>query len=88
MEPIPGVHPLIILDIVKDDVQKAKGVMNMVWGGNRFQKASMLQDIEKGLPFEIDRINGYLSEVSARVGILTPVNVDATAIITDIQAGK
>jgi 2-dehydropantoate 2-reductase len=87
MEPMLGVDPLIILDIVKDDVQKAKGVLNMVWGGSRLLKASMLQDLEKGLPCEVDSINGYLADVSARVGIPAPVNDAVTAGIKAIQAG-
>jgi 2-dehydropantoate 2-reductase len=87
-EPMLGVNPLIILDIVKDDIAKAKGVMNMVFGSNRALKASMLQDLEKGLPCEVESINGHLSAVSAKVGIPTPVNDAATAIIRDIQAGK
>jgi 2-dehydropantoate 2-reductase len=88
MEPMLGVNPLIILDIVKQDIVKAKGVMNMVWGTSRNLKASMLQDLEKGLACEVESINGHLSAASARVGIPTPVNDAVTEMIRDIQAGR
>jgi 2-dehydropantoate 2-reductase len=89
MEAIQGVFPPMLLDIVATQgVPKMKELLAMVFGGNRPLKASMLQDLEKGLPCEIDSINGYLSDVSAKVGFPTPVNDQATAIIRDIQAGK
>jgi 2-dehydropantoate 2-reductase len=87
MEPMLGVDPLIILDIVRQDMEKAKNVMNMVFGTSRSLKASMLQDLEKGLPCEVESINGYLSAISAKVGISTPVNDAVTAGIRAIQAG-
>ena len=88
MEPIQGVDPLVLLGIFKESEQKLKDVINLAFGGNRPLKASMLQDLEKNLPCEVDSINGHLSDVSAKVGVPTPVNDQTTAIIRDIQAGK
>lgn len=89
METMQGVDPLIILDILsKQGAQKVKDVLQMVFGGNRPLKASMLQDLEKGLPCEVDSINGHLSDVSTKINFPTPVNDQTTAIIRDIQAGK
>lgn len=89
MEPMQGVDPLIVLDILaKQGVQKVKDVLQMIFSANRPLKASMLQDLEKNLPCEIDSINGHLSDVSAKINFPTPVNDQITAIIRDIQAGK
>jgi hypothetical protein len=43
-------------------------------GDFREAKASMLQDLEKGLPCEVESINGYLSAMAARAGVAVPVN--------------
>ena len=50
--------------------------------------ASMLQDLRRGLPCEVDAINGVVSETGDRVGIDTPYNDRAIAIIKAKQAGE
>jgi 2-dehydropantoate 2-reductase len=88
MEPMQGVDPSILLDVAKQDMENAKNVVKLVWGPHRDLKASMLQDLEKGLPCEIEALNGYLSRMSAEASVATPVNDKVTEIIRDIQAGK
>lgn len=51
-------------------------------------KASMLQDIEKGKPTEVDAINGAVSEFGKRVGCPTPMNDRVVEIIRCIEQGK
>jgi 2-dehydropantoate 2-reductase len=46
-------------------------------------KPSMLQDLERRRPTEIDFINGYVAEVGRRVGVPTPAN---TALVETVQA--
>jgi len=48
-------------------------------------KSSILQDLEKGAPTEIDFINGSVVRVGERVGVPTPVNRTLVAAIKGIE---
>ena len=49
---------------------------------------SMLQDLRRGKPCEIDAINGAVCEAGRRAGVPTPVNDRIVAVIRRIQAGE
>ena len=49
---------------------------------------SMLQDLKKNKPCEIDAINGVVCEWGKKKGIPTPINDRITAIVHEIQDGK
>lgn len=51
-------------------------------------KASMLQDIEKGKPTEVDAINGAVSAYGRKVGFPTPMNDKVVEIIHRIERGE
>lgn len=51
-------------------------------------RASMLQDIEKGKPCEVEAINGVVSDYGRKVGVPTSVNDRAVQIIREIEEGK
>ena len=51
-------------------------------------KASMLQDMEKGRPCEIDYIVGICSEWGKKVGVPTPTCDTIISIVKDFEAGK
>lgn len=55
---------------------------------HRALKPSMLQDIEKGKPCEIDAINGVLSREAKKVGVNTPVNDLVVRLIHRIEQGE
>ena len=55
---------------------------------NRASIASMLQDIQKGIPCEIMAINGVLSEAGRKYGVPTPVCDKVVEIVQGIEAGK
>ncbi|MDY6965708.1 MAG: 2-dehydropantoate 2-reductase [Halobacteriota archaeon] len=71
-----------------------RGMAPMSKGGPRSQlgvkggKASMMQDIEKGIKCEIDYLNGYIVMKGKEVGIKTPVNEAVTRIIREIEEGR
>lgn len=88
MEPMQGVDPGVLIDIIKESEENALNVVRMVWGRHRDLVASMLQDLRKGIPCEVDTLNGYLSDKSAQAGVSTPINDKATEIIRGIQDGK
>lgn len=54
------------------------------WSG----KASMLQDLEKGLSTEVKMINGFVSDGGRQHGIPTPFNDKVVEIITKIEQGE
>lgn len=88
LEPMRGVDPGVLLDIARQDMGNMRNVLRSVIGDFREAKASMLQDLEKGLPCEVESINGYLSAMAAKAGVAVPVNDQVTQIIRDIQGGK
>ena len=49
---------------------------------------SMLKNIKKGKPCEVDAINGVVCEWGKKTGVPTPVNDRIVKIILDIQAGR
>lgn len=59
------------------------------WGEkHRALKASMLQDLEKGRPCEIDFINGQVCQGGKEEGILTPYNDMVVALVQLAQSRK
>jgi 2-dehydropantoate 2-reductase len=87
-EPMSGADPNIILDVAGQKEEDAVNLVRMVTQSHRDLKASMLQDLEKGLPCEVETLNGYLSRKSAEAGVPTPVNDKVTEIIRGIEAGR
>lgn len=49
---------------------------------------SMLQDLKKGKPCEIDAINGVVCEFGKKHGVKTPVNDRIVEIVKKIQSGE
>lgn len=54
----------------------------------RGQKASMIQDLEKGRICEIKQINGKFVEDGKRVGLPTPFNDKIVELVLEIQEGR
>ena len=50
-------------------------------------KTSMLQSLEKGLPTEIDFINGSVVRAGERCGVPTPVNRTLAACMKVVEVG-
>jgi 2-dehydropantoate 2-reductase len=51
-------------------------------------RASMLQDIEKGRPTEIDFMNGFAADKGAELGVPTPINRGLTDTVRSIESGE
>ena len=54
------------------------------WAAQRFHRPSMMQHLDRGLPTEIDALNGYAARECARLGLQAPCN-DA---ITRLMKGR
>ena len=51
-------------------------------------RPSMPQDVIKGRPTEIDYLYGFVVEQGRRVGVPTPYNSAAVAVVKGIEAGE
>jgi len=65
---------------------RAVAILREMYEVHRPQKASMLQDLEKGIPCEIDYINGVVCEQGDVYGIDTPFNDTIVSIVKAAQA--
>ena len=72
----------------EEGLEKAKQWLREYFKPHRPLKASMLQDMEKGLPCEIDYIVGICSEWGRNVGVSTPVCDTIIEIVKDFEAGR
>ena len=89
IEPIQGKDVVKILDY-KSAFKKWLSfvIIPIAIKKHRLLKASMLQDIEKGIPCEIDYINGIVSEYGKKVGIPTPFNDKVIEIVHMCEDGQ
>ncbi len=55
---------------------------------HRLIEPSMLQDLKKGKPCEVDAINGVVCEFGKKYGVPTPINDRIVEIIKRIQSGE
>lgn len=59
-----------------------------VWDPHRPLKASMLQDLEKKIPCEIDYINGFVARKGREQNIPTPYNDIVVQLVKEAEANK
>jgi len=89
IEPIQGTDVVKLLDYGNFIKQKISFmIIPVAIKKHRLIRASMLQDIEKGKPCEVDAINGVVSVYGRKVGSATPVNDRAVEIIKAIERGE
>lgn len=66
--------------------EQTNEIYHRLWGPSASAEASMLQDLRRGSPCEIDFINGVLSAEGRRVGVPTPVCDCLIALVRNAQA--
>jgi 2-dehydropantoate 2-reductase len=88
VEPMQGSDPYLLLDVIKQGGDMVLEMLRMLWDKYRDAVPSMLQDLRKGLPCEVEALNGYLSRKSAEAGVPTPINDRVAEIIRGIQDGR
>ena len=71
-----------------EEFENAKKFMLAYFEPHRALKASMLQDMEKKIPCEIDYIVGICSDWGKKVGVPTPTCDTIIEIVKDYEAGK
>jgi 2-dehydropantoate 2-reductase len=68
--------------------QETATMIRTLWTPHRPLRASMLQDLEKGRPCEIEEINGVVSAQGRKTGIATPFCDKVIEIVKGIEAGR
>ncbi|WP_434279208.1 ketopantoate reductase family protein [Acinetobacter sp. CE-15] len=71
-----------------NDVVNKLPLYHQVWNSHRKLKASMLQDLEKGRPCEIEFINGVISATGKVLNIKTPFNNKVVELIKKAEQNK
>ncbi len=66
----------------------AKAILPIAMKKHNAIEPSMLQDLKKNKPCEVDSINGIVCSWGKKTGVPTPVNDRITALIKEIQDGK
>ena len=66
----------------------AKMILPIAMKKHRNIEPSMLQDLKKGKPCEIDAINGVVCRFGRQYGVPTPVNDRIVETVKKIQAGE
>lgn len=82
------------LDMEKFELQSKANVPSKMpmyhqgWDRHYDLEASMLQDLQKGRPTEIDYINGVVAENGRQVGVATPFNDKVIELVKEAEARK
>lgn len=72
----------------KDEMRRVMTIFQQMYKPSWHGKASMLQDLEKKLPTEIDFINGHVVKYGQKHGIPTPVNSKIVELVKEAEAKK
>jgi 2-dehydropantoate 2-reductase len=71
-----------------EDSSRLLPVYRRIWDRHAKTRASMLQDLEKGRPCEIDFINGHVCAKGRDKGVPTPVNDQVVKLVRAAQESK
>ena len=87
--PVQGKN-IVGLFYYKNAIKRALGcfLLPIAMKKHRAIEPSMLQDIKKGKPCEVDAINGVVCDFGKKYGVPTPINDRIVEVIKKIQAGE
>jgi 2-dehydropantoate 2-reductase len=80
-----GVRPQ---DLAAEDDAVADAAIDTMMGSLAATKASMLQDIERGVPSEVGVINGAVVQRGSEHGVPTPLNEEVVQIVRGYEEGS
>jgi len=88
IEPVQGKDIVKLLDY-KSGLKKAISfaIIPVAIKKHALLKASMLQDLEKGIPCEVDSIDGIVCSYGKKYGVPTPASDKVVEIIHNIEKG-
>lgn len=88
LEPVRGIHPDELVVTEPADHAHAEPALTDFIGKMAATKASMLQDIERGIPTEVDVINGGVVMRGEAAGVPTPLNAGVVEIVHGYENGR
>jgi len=88
MEPMQGVDVNILAFNNREELKGKLDLFELVFRPHALLKASMLQDIEKGLKSEINAINGVVCENGRKTDVPTPVNDKVVELVRGMEEGR
>jgi 2-dehydropantoate 2-reductase len=88
MDEVLGVPPDSLVARGPEDRQRADEALEVAMGYAGATKASMLQDLEKGVKTEVDVINGGVVERGREYGVETPLNARVVELMHAMERGE
>jgi 2-dehydropantoate 2-reductase len=88
LDTVLGVHPDELAVRPGHPVEAADRALHTAMAVAAATKASMLQDLERGIPTEVDVINGGVVTTGRRLGLPTPLNARVVNIIHQCEHGR
>ena len=88
MDEVLGVSADSLVVRSSEDREKADGALEVAMGHAGATKASMLQDLEKGVKTEVDVINGGVVERGREYNVETPLNARIVELMHTMERGE
>ncbi|MBW2650697.1 MAG: 2-dehydropantoate 2-reductase [Deltaproteobacteria bacterium] len=88
MEPMQGVDVNILAFNNREELKGKLDLFELVFRPHALLKASMLQDVEKGLKTEINAINGVVCDNGRKTDVPTPVNDKVVELVRGMEEGR
>ncbi len=87
LDEVAGVDPVALTVRDGEPSVAAEAVLEELVSRIGATKASMLQDVERGVPTEVGVINGGVAAAGRRSGVATPLNDAIVEIVHELEAG-
>lgn len=87
LDTVLGIRPEELVTPEGEVTPAAAGALRVLMERAAPTKASMLQDLEKGVPTEVDVINGGVAAEAARAGVPAPLNAEIVRIVHELERG-
>lgn len=82
-------HDMELLELQDESDIPSKIPLYMeIWGQHTKSKASMLQDLEKGIRTEVDYLNGAVCDKGRQHGVKTPINDIIVRLVKEAEQAK
>ena len=88
LEEVLGVPAEALVVRGPEDRERAEGALEVAMRQAGATKASMLQDLERGIKTEVDVINGAVVEKGREYGVETPLNARVVALMHAMERGE
>jgi 2-dehydropantoate 2-reductase len=88
MDEVLGVRPEDLVVRAPDAEERADRAIAIAMEQAGATKASMLQDLERGAPTEVDVINGGVVEKGREAGVPTPLNTRVVELVHAMERGE